>query len=85
MRRLAELQAMPDLSMALQLPQLRCHELKGDRKGKLAVDLDHPFRLILSIPQNPYPAKTDGGLDWHQVTTIQIEEIEDYHGKRKKK
>ncbi|MDZ7759076.1 MAG: hypothetical protein U5L00_02310 [Desulfovermiculus sp.] len=85
MRRLAELQAMPDLSMALQLPQLHCHELKGDRKGELAVDLDHPFRLIFSIPQNPYPTKADGGLDWHQVTTIQIEEIEDYHGKRKKK
>lgn len=84
-KRLGQLQAMENLSLATKFPQLRCHELKGDRKGELTIDLIHPRRIVFTIAQNPYPAKEDGGLDWSQVRTIQIEQIEDYHGKRKKK
>ncbi len=85
MKRMQQLNAMPDLSTALQLPQLYCHELQGDRKGELAVNLDHPYRLIFTVAQIPFPGKEDGGLDWSRVYTIQIERVEDYHGKRKKK
>ncbi len=85
MQRMQELRAMPNLSAAKKMPQLRCHQLKGDRKGELAVDLAHPYRLIFTVAQNPEPTKEDGGLDWSRVDTIQIERVEDYHGKRKKK
>jgi len=84
-RRLSELKAMENLGVARKLPQLRCHELKGDRKGELAVDLDHPYRLIFTVAQEPIPVKDDGGLDWEKVHSIKILEIEDYHGKHRKK
>jgi len=78
-RRLSELQAMPNLSIASKFPQLHCHELKGNRKGQLAVDLDQPYRLIFSVAHDPPPRKEDGGLDWSSVEAIQIEGVEDYH------
>lgn len=84
-QRLSELRAMSDLSVARKLPHLGCHELKGDRRDELAVNLDHPYRLVFTVEQSPYPTKEDGGLDWSRVHTIQIERVEDYHGKRKKK
>jgi proteic killer suppression protein len=46
----------------------------------LALDLDHPCRLIFAPAHNPLPLKEDGGLDWTAVTAIEIHEIEDYHG-----
>lgn len=62
-----------------KLPQARCHELRGDRKGELAVDLDHPYRLIFEVANDPKPTKDNGGLDWLKTTTIRITGIEDYH------
>lgn len=84
-QRLSQLRAMPNLALARKLPQLRCHELTGDRKGELAIDVEHPFRLVFRVNQEPAPKKRDGGLDWAQVDAIVIIAIEDYHGKRKKK
>ena len=57
----------------------RCHELTGIRKGQLSVDLDHPYRLIFVPNHKPIPRKSDGGLDWKQVTAITITGIEDTH------
>jgi plasmid maintenance system killer protein len=57
----------------------RCHELTGERKGQLSVDLDHPYRLIFVPYHNPVPLKKDGGLDWKQVTAIMVVGIEDTH------
>jgi len=57
----------------------RCHELTGKQKGQLSVDLDHPYRLIFVPNHNPVPLKSDGGLDWKQVTAIKITGIEDTH------
>ena len=58
----------------------RCHELKGDRQGQLAMDLHKGYRLIFEPARQPAPTKPDGGLDWTQVTAIRILEVEDYHG-----
>jgi len=58
----------------------RCHELDGDRAGQLAMDLDHPYRLIFTPAHDPVPTREDGGLDWSQVTAIRILGVEDYHG-----
>lgn len=78
-RRLNELQAAASLNVLRFLPQVRCHELKGNRKGQLSVDLDHPYRLIFEPADNPIPKKPDAGLDWNKVTTIKIVGVEDTH------
>lgn len=61
-------------------PPHRCHELTGNRKGQLTVDLDHPYRLVFRPTHDPLPTRPEGGLDWKQVTSIEIIEIEDTHG-----
>ena len=58
----------------------RLHELKGDRKGQLSYDLDHPYRLIFVPAHEPVPSKQSGGMDWLRVTAVKILGIEDTHG-----
>lgn len=77
-RRLDELRAAGNLGEIAKLPAARCHELKGDRAGQLAVDLDHPRRLVFE-PLKPLPLREDGGLDWSKVTAIVVVDIIDYH------
>lgn len=79
-RRLDELRAAENLAVLRSLPQARCHELKGNREGTLAVDLEHPYRLIFEPANDPIPRKLDGGLDWADVTAIRVLAVEDYHG-----
>lgn len=76
-QRLDELRAARTLEEMRFLPAARCHELKGDRRGQLAVDLVHPYRLTFT-PVDP-KKQEDGGLDWSSVTAVVIEEIIDYH------
>jgi plasmid maintenance system killer protein len=78
-KRLTELRAATVLEDIFKLPQARCHELRENRKGELAVDLDHPYRLIFEPADDPRPKKPDGGLDRTKVTSIRILGIEDYH------
>ena len=79
---LTELRAAPALSTFSppMSPPHRCHELTGNRKGQLSMDLDHPYRLILQPNQEPLPLRREGGLDWELVTFIKIIEIENTHG-----
>ena len=79
-RRLDELAAATNLEMMRGLPGARCHELTGNLKGKLAVDLDHPCRLLFEPFHEPIPRKDDGGLDWKKTTAIIVTEILNYHG-----
>ena len=78
-QRFAELQAAETLADMRALPGARCHELKGNLAGQLAVDLVHPDRLVFSPDHDPRPELPDGGLDWHQVTKIVVIGIGDYH------
>lgn len=78
-QRLDELRAANVLEVMRNLPQSRCHELKGKRAGQLSVDLDHPYRLVFKVANNPIPRKPIGGLDWIRVTAIKILEVEDTH------
>lgn len=57
----------------------RCHLLRGDRKGRYAVDLVHPYRLVFEPSHEPVPRDADGGIDTGQVTAITIVAIVDYH------
>ena len=78
-QRLDELQAAPALEIMRSLLQARCHELKANRLGQLSVDLDHPYRLVFVVANDPVPRKADGGLDWNEVTAIEIIGVEDTH------
>jgi proteic killer suppression protein len=78
-KRLSELLAATVLNDLRNLPQARCHELHGDRKGELTVDVDHPYRLLFEIADDPIPAKPDGGLDWTKAVSVRILGIEDTH------
>lgn len=79
-RRLDEIRAAENLATLMTLPQARCHPLKGDLKGKFAVDLHHPQRLILEPANDPVPHLEDGGIDASRVTTVRVLKVEDYHG-----
>lgn len=79
-RRFDQLRSAENLAALRVLPQVRCHELKGNREGTLAVDLEQPYRLIFEPASDPIPRKLDGGLDWNEVTAIRILSVEDYHG-----
>ena len=79
MRRLAVLEAANNLIEIPVTPPFRRHELGQNRKGQIAVDLEHPFRLVFKPNHNPVPVKTDGGLDLKKISAITIIEVEDYH------
>lgn len=79
-RRLDELRTAENLEVLRFFPQMRCHELKGNREGTLAVDLEHPYRLVFEPANEPTPRKPDNGLDWKRVTAITVLTMEDYHG-----
>ncbi len=79
--RLSQLRAAECLADFNNLfPTARCHQLKGNRKGQMAVDLEHPYRLVFEIANDPIPSKTDGGVDLARVTAIRIVSVENYHG-----
>jgi len=78
-QRLQEMQAVDNLGDLSTLPAARCHELSGDRKGQLAVDVGHPDRLVFRPTEDPPPRKPDGGLDWQAVTSVTVLEVVDYH------
>lgn len=77
-RRLDDLDAASSLVEMRNLPG-RCHELKGNRAGQLSLDLVHPQRLIFVPFENPFPKKSDGGMDWSQIKSILVLGIEDTH------
>jgi proteic killer suppression protein len=78
-QRLMELSAAGTLADISHLPPARCHELAGNRLGQLSVDLKQPYRLIFIPVEGPSQVKKDGGLDWEQITEIEIIEITDTH------
>jgi plasmid maintenance system killer protein len=77
-QRLADLESADTLEDMRNLPG-RCHELVANLKGRLALDLVHPIRLVFRPDHHPPPIDEDGRLDWSKVTKIEIEEIGDYH------
>jgi proteic killer suppression protein len=67
------------LAVMRTIPSARCHELTGDLRGELAVDVSGNYPLIFEPDHDPLPQKADGGLDWDAITHIRINRIEDYH------
>jgi len=79
-QRLMELKAADTLDDISRLRPARCHELIGNRKGQLSLDVTHPYRLIFKPDHDPVPCKPEGGLDRAQVTKVVVLEIVDTHG-----
>ena len=78
-QRLKDLTDADNLAIMRTIPAARCHELTGGRKGELALDVSGNYRMIFEPLQDPTPQKDDGGLNWEEVTKIQMNEIEDCH------
>lgn len=77
-KRLDDLLDASDLAQ-FRLVHHRCHELKGERAGQLAIDLVHPLRLIVEPAEDPRPTHSDGGLDWKRIRAVCVLSVEDYH------
>jgi proteic killer suppression protein len=77
---------LDDISAATSLEDVRYlpgnyHELKGDRKGQWACDLDQPYRLIFEPHEDPIPLDENGKYIWIEIKGVEILEITNYHGK----
>lgn len=77
--RLDDLDAASSLADISHLPPTRLHELMGNRNGQFSIDLDHPYRLILEVADEPIPYKDDGGVDRAKVSIVRLLEIVDTH------
>ena len=76
--RLHEIEAAASLAELRLLPQVRAHELTGNRADQVSLDLVHPQRLIIR-PVDPCPRTPEGGLDWDETIAIEVLEIADTH------
>lgn len=79
-RRLTTLEAADNLDTLKKLPQLRAHELAGNRSGQISLDVKQPYRLLIIPDHEEIPRKQDGGLDWQRITKVKILGVEDTHG-----
>lgn len=77
MARVADLRAASTLAEFRHLPG-RCHELDGDRRGQLALELEGGKRLVFS-PGGSGIHRVDGGIDWSLVEAVCVIEVVDYH------
>ena len=74
-QRYNELDNIPNLGMMIKFRVGRCHSLKGNLKGKYALDLVHPLRMIIE------PVFESDSKEISEVVYISIVKMEDYHGK----
>lgn len=73
-QRISELIAATSLKNIELIPSSRLHPLRGRKTG-----LVHPYRLVIS------PVNGPNTVQLTQITIVRIEEVEDYHGKQKKR
>ena len=78
-KKMTQLAAASNLEELSKLPATRLHPLVGDKKGKLSLDVKHPYRMFIEPDHPKLPLKEDGGLDWGKVTKVKIIEITDPH------
>lgn len=76
--RLDQLRASTSLSVFITVHP-RCHPLIGDRKGMWSADLDHPYRLLFEIADDPLPVDLHGNVDLSEVRKVRIIQIADTH------
>lgn len=71
-RRIRELKSSDSLEDMVKYRIGRCHPLKGDLAGKYALDLEHPYRLIVEPITDS--SSTCG------IRVVRLLEVDDYHG-----
>ncbi|TDE18062.1 type II toxin-antitoxin system RelE/ParE family toxin [Dyadobacter psychrotolerans] len=76
--RLAQLRSADTLEDVRYLPG-NYHELRANRKGQWACDLDQPYRLVFTSQENPIPTNEDGQYIWLRITGVEIIEVINYH------
>jgi proteic killer suppression protein len=65
-QRINEIEAANSVDMLVSFGIGRCHQLSGNRKGEYAMDLVHPYRLIIEQVNE-------------KIEFVRIINIEDYH------
>lgn len=80
LRRLRDLYRADTLEDVRYLPG-RYHELREERKGQWACDLDQPYRLIFEPHEDPIPTDDSGKYIWIEIKGVEIVEIVNYYGK----
>jgi proteic killer suppression protein len=73
-QRYNELVNIPNLGLMVKYRVGRCHLLTGNLKGKYALDLEHPLRMIIE------PVFESENLEINEVVEVSIIIMEDYHG-----
>lgn len=76
-QRIFELQAATSLLDIKSIPAARLHRLKSSRSNEFALDLKHPFRLVIK----PIVDRNFDLNDLKSIKIVRIEEVTDYHGK----
>ena len=72
-QRFNELASISNFGSLVKYKIGRCHSLTGDLKGKYALDLEHPLRMIIE-------QISDNNQDLQNVVAVRIVKIGDYHG-----
>ncbi len=67
-----ELYAAESLQDIKHIPSSRLHQLSGNYKNYFAIDLVHPYRLIIK----PEDGKIE---DLRTITLVEVFKVEDYH------
>jgi toxin HigB-1 len=80
-QRVSELYAANSLNDIAKIPAARLHKLEGARRNEYAVDLVHPFRLIIV----PILEEDADFANFYSIRIVRVEEVTDYHGKQKRK
>ena len=78
-KRINFLEEVENLGKIPTFPPTRLHLLKGDLKGKYAIDVTSQLRIVFEINQDPIPYRSDNSVDIDQVTKISVIGIYDYH------
>lgn len=79
-KRIAQMEDANSLEDMRNLPG-HFHELREDRKGQWACDLDQPYRLIFEPKEKPIPTDPDGKYIWIEIKAVELIEVVNYHGK----
>ena len=78
--RLASLRACQNFQEAFVVPG-RLHPLSGSGDGWFAMDLVHPFRLVIAPGNDPVPVKegAENEIDFEKVDEAEVIGVIDYH------
>ena len=77
-QRLDDLRAAETLEDVRHLPG-HYHEMRENRKGQWACELDQPYRLIFEPHENPIPTNEHAQNNWLEIKGVESVENVNYH------